>query len=94
MYAQRAVATSEHISRSTVSMSKEALAKVKWNSKVLKRSNMTRPYAVAFSVSLSFITVCYSPTAVEQQQEAQELGNVNRPDDVEQREQESSEKSE
>lgn len=56
---------------------------------------MTRPYAAAFSVSLSFITVCYSPTAVEQQQEAQELvGNVNSPDIVDQREQESSEKSE
>jgi hypothetical protein len=55
---------------------------------------MTRPCAVAFSVSLSFITICYSPAAVEQQQAAQELRNFNSGDIVEQRERESSEESE
>ena len=68
-----------------MSMSKEALAKAEWKSKVLKKGNMTRPYAVALSVSLSFITICFTPTAVEQR-EAQGI--------VEQIEQGSSEKSE
>ncbi len=76
-----------------MSMSKEALAKVEWKSKVLKRGNMTKPHAVALSVSLSFITICFSPTAVEQR-EAQELANGNGPGIVEQIEQGSSEKSE
>ena len=76
-----------------MSMSKEALAKAEWKSKVLKRGNMTRPYAVALSVSLSFITICFTPTPVEQR-EAQELANDNSPGIVEQIEQGSSEKSE
>ncbi|MGH8509208.1 MAG: hypothetical protein ACREVH_10875 [Gammaproteobacteria bacterium] len=53
---------------------------------------MTKPYAVALSVSLSFITICFSPPAVEQK-EAQELGDVNSSEIVEQIAQGSSEKS-